>query len=192
MSHATVLVILREDESLEEVMAPFDENASEEYLEFEDRTEEVKAKAKEKRWSQKKTAEYYGYKKKGKRYGYMHNPKGFWDWYVIGGCWSKELKLKEWSRISYPADILDRSKDGTHCNACRIEDFDYEGQKKETGYDSLFYAVLKDGTWHSKGDLGWFGISMNENKDWPEVERDLIESARANPDSRVVLVDYHI
>lgn len=43
-------------------------------------------------------ADYCGYKErdnKTQRYGYWENPNAKWDWFVVGGRWRGQLKLKE-------------------------------------------------------------------------------------------------
>ena len=103
MSHATVLVVLKEDEDLNEVMAPYDENASEEYLEFEDITEdlldeykeEIKEAAKNGRSVASVLVDDCGYVEKEGRFGTVGNPKDYWDWFEVGGRWEGYLKLNK-------------------------------------------------------------------------------------------------
>lgn len=52
------------------------------------------------------------------------------------------------------------------------------------------FAVLKDGKWYSKGDMGLFGISSNENTSWSELFEDLLKSS--NPENTVTVIDCHI
>lgn len=52
------------------------------------------------------------------------------------------------------------------------------------------YAVVLDGKWIQKGEMGWWGISTNENDEWPQVFEKIFNQI---PDkSLLTLVDCHI
>lgn len=54
------------------------------------------------------------------------------------------------------------------------------------------YAVITpDGEWHQKGDMGWWGISTNEDEAWDEKYRERFIDT-ANPDWVLYIVDCHI
>lgn len=54
------------------------------------------------------------------------------------------------------------------------------------------YAVLKDGEWYERGEMGWFGMSSNElsEDEWDEKFKTLIEEL--SPDTLITVVDCHI
>lgn len=54
------------------------------------------------------------------------------------------------------------------------------------------YAVLKDGEWYAKGEMGWFGMSDDKltEDQWTEKMRELIEGL--DDDDVVAIVDCHI
>ena len=54
------------------------------------------------------------------------------------------------------------------------------------------YAVLKDGKWYERGQMGWFGISSNEKdpEEWSSNFYKLIDSLPE--DTRLTIVDCHI
>jgi hypothetical protein len=91
----------------EEQLAPYQENnmgnCPKEYLEFDDRTEELKQDWEEEDEETKSkykdfdtyVKECHGYEAEDGRYGYWHNPNTKWDWYQLGGRWSGFFKLKE-------------------------------------------------------------------------------------------------
>lgn len=238
MSHACCLVILNEDEELEEVMKPFEESPEdEEYLEFEDYTDDVLKEYQDyvregrEEINFAEFLESNGYIEENGRYGYKTNPNGQWDWYEVGGRWSNYLKLKD--DIKHPKEIIvsnGKPFEGyeTHCDSCMKEDFDYEGMKrqryenaiksweehekhpdkdafweygirkgetkeeylKRMEKESLFYTILKNGEWNSRGDLGWFGLSGNDDDKWNQFEEKLIKES--DNKSRFILIDYHI
>lgn len=122
MSHYTVGVFLTEDElsekEIEEVLfnkmrkyCEDAENIPQEYLEFEDNTDEVndyiqeKAEKGETVTFEEAAREYFGYTVReidGKKVaGYYYNPDGKWDWYEIGGRWNGLIRLKNGEKSSF-------------------------------------------------------------------------------------------
>lgn len=63
--------------------------------------------------------------------------------------------------------------------------------KEKVKYDTFgTYAIVKDGKWIQKGEMGWFGCSSNEEASWETKWFELFDSV---PDDHfVVLVDCHI
>lgn len=52
------------------------------------------------------------------------------------------------------------------------------------------YAMLINGEWYQKGEMGWFGISSNENPDWKSSFKELFDNI---PDDKwLTVVDCHI
>ena len=76
-----------------------------------------------------------------------------------------------------------------------IEDFakdreTFINQVKDSAISS--YAVIKDGKWYQKGDMGWFGISSNEKEghSWNKEFSELLDNL---PDDTILtVVDCHI
>ncbi len=52
------------------------------------------------------------------------------------------------------------------------------------------FAVVKDGRWAERGQLGWWGSVADEKDDWPTQLAVILETIR--PDQWVTVVDYHI
>ena len=52
------------------------------------------------------------------------------------------------------------------------------------------YAVLWDGKWYAKGEMGWFGISMGDESQWRGAFKQLW--SEIPDDHTVVIVDCHI
>lgn len=52
------------------------------------------------------------------------------------------------------------------------------------------YAMLDEDGWHQKGDMGWFGVSLNEDDDWHE--KGLARLRAYDDDTVLVIVDCHI
>ena len=112
MSHYAVLVIHKENQDIEELLAPYDENLEvEPYLKYE--YDEAIKKAKEE----------YGYKHRSNKellkifandYGLVdingdlystYNPNSKWDWYQIGGRFDGELMLTDKGRLNAVDEI---------------------------------------------------------------------------------------
>lgn len=122
MSHYTVGVFLTEDELkgkdietvIEGKLIKYCEDTDcvpHEYLEFEDRTDEVNDHIQEKAEEGKTVTfeeaaeEYFGYtveERDGRKVaGYYYNHNAKWDWYQIGGRWSGLIRLKDGERSSF-------------------------------------------------------------------------------------------
>lgn len=97
-----------------------------------------------------------------------YNPDSKWDWYEIGGRWNDFLDLGG-NIIGIPTII--------------------EAFKKQ---DKGVYAIVTpDGAWHEKGEMGWWGISRNENKDWDKDMFDILKDY--NSDEYIgIIIDCHI
>jgi hypothetical protein len=52
------------------------------------------------------------------------------------------------------------------------------------------FAVIKDGKWYERGEMGWWGCVSNEDDEWESKFNDLFKDA--DPDMRVTVVDCHI
>lgn len=77
---------------------------------------------------------------------------------------------------------------------CAVDYFKHGNEAeymKDLEYQALStYALLKDGTWHSKGRMLYFGISVEEADTWPQQWMDLFNSV---PDDHyIAVVDCHI
>ena len=224
MSHFIGLVFVNTNESnLDMMLEPFDENTeNEQYLEFTDCTEEVQNKfntlpEKDERldkdgkpWPYICDKEHYptfeslaehwfGYEKNGEGfYGYTCNPDAKWDWYAIGNRWDgylfgkdgKEYNELPFDEVDWEKMFKDNFKTYT----------DYNGEEKTyNDYHIPFCIVTRDGDWHEKGEMGWFGISSNDKEQdvWADEVRSYVKSLAENAyggtkDIVVYAVDFHI
>lgn len=64
--------------------------------------------------------------------------------------------------------------------------------QKARDQSTVFYALLKDGDWMAKGEMGWFGISDDKEsqEDWNRKVNELIDSL--SDDTLITIVDCHI
>jgi len=111
MSHYKVLIIHNENQNIEELIAPYDENLEvEPYLKY--KYDEAIKKAKEEyddNYSEKELIKNYA-----DDYGYIilddglystYNPNSKWDWYQIGGRFDGELMLTDEGRLNAVDEI---------------------------------------------------------------------------------------
>ena len=114
---------------------------------------------------------YIGRDKKTNKYGYWNNPNTKWDWYVLGGRWDGFFKLKN----------------NETSNQASKGDIDFKGMEEESTF-----AVVKDGKWYQKGQMGWFGKVTDKQDDevWQMEFKKLIDEL---PDDTLLsLFDCHI
>jgi hypothetical protein len=118
------------------------------------------------------------------------------DW--EGMILENSLKSKETWKEAFEKYPIVEDKEQNKKNESN-RDFMYgikKGQTEEeyinyNGYFSTF-AVIKDGKWYQKGDMGWWGVVSNEkdaNK-WDKEFSQLIEDL--DEDTMLTLVDCHI
>ena len=99
-----------------------------------------------------------------------YNPKSKWDWYVVGGRWSKNLK----------------TKNGEEVNVAYAKEVNWE----ESG--APFAFITPDGKWYERGEMGWWAVVTNEKSsdDWDTEFYKMVE--KLDDDVVVTLVDCHI
>ena len=114
----------------------------------------------------------------------------------ISNEWSEKYQNKEitstrsdWIKENYP----------NQAEACGLVLNWFLGLEKEPDLDVYlnkpyypsFYALVDvNGKWHAEGEMGWFGISNNDDPNWEEIKVKLWESIDDN--HFVTMVDCHI
>ncbi len=213
MSHFTVLVVGKDYEA---ALTPFQENdgtCPEEYLEFMAEVPKGQVKryikkrlsempkleqARYSKFSDKEFLKRYGGftpNEKGD-YGYYANPNSKWDWYSMGGRWRGYFKLKP-GKEGVVGDRSGLNKKDTRIwpggvDQARKGDIDFDGMYKERPNDTATFAVLKDGEWYEKGEMGWWCMVKDEksNDAWDREFKKLLDSI---PDDEfLTMVDCHI
>lgn len=114
----------------------------------------------------------YSWNEEEKAYGHWSNPNEKWDWFKIGGRWADMFALKD---------------DKKRCDIAKVKDIDFD---KMENFGT--YAVLKDGIWYERGEMGGFGVGLDEKnkKVWDEEFAKLIKDL--DPDTYLAIVDCHI
>lgn len=143
------------------------------------------------------------------------NPNKQWDWWVVGGRFSGRLVVSgracDHARFG-DIDIDEMRHAHRACRASAVAKARAEiaeGKASEVMAQLLFgehifdhdyidrdqawtFAVLKDGRWLERGEMGWWGIVSNEQapEDWDEAYRIVLASIHDN--QHVWIVDCHI
>ncbi len=113
MSHFAVAVLHREDQTVDELLAPFDETVVIDLNEENSRLKNMafarkhysngKEKSDEACWKRLVRAN----KRKGNNVMYVHNPDGEWDWWEEGGRWPGILRIKNSKIKAFSAPVKD-------------------------------------------------------------------------------------
>lgn len=119
-----------------------------------------------------------------------YNQDAKWDWYSLGGRWSGcFIRLKDGADgVMGHGSLVYGNKAGVDQAYKGDIDFDKVDKKH-----FIPYAVLYEGEWISRGEMGWFGISMNESYDESEWENKVWELIdKASDDTLFSFYDLHI
>ena len=74
------------------------------------------------------------------------------DWYELGGRWTGSLKLKDGrSGVTGTPGVITNNANKGFCDQARLQDIDFDNM----GNDFSVFAVLKDGKWYERGEMGW-------------------------------------
>lgn len=107
-----------------------------------------------------------------------------WDWYAIGGSRFEQLRLKDGSTTSRAqVNEIDFSRNEEQYQAAlkHWDDLmDVGGEEAVKSYTDMYgsreaFAVMEsrfapfafvdaDGTWHERGEMGWFGFSTTNSE----------------------------
>lgn len=118
----------------------------------------------------------------------QYNPDSKWDWYSIGGRWTGYFKLKDGTEGALGESGVFGNEPENDADVARVKDIDWERMEQPVAT----FAVLHDGEWHERGDMGWWGMVTDEKDadDWNKQFDALVASL--NPDDEVTIVDCHI
>jgi len=157
MSHFAVLVTNTDKVSLDEQLAPFDENTN--VPEYRRYLDEDDIKSMREYYSKKNPDTDYstleslvprlddwcggegGVDEKGLYYLSQYNPDSKWDWYAVGGRWAGFFKGKpgaegKFEGQAYYIDEAEKKadkalKDSGHFDVIKVKDIDWEAMKQE-------------------------------------------------------------
>ena len=103
-------------------------------------------------------------------YRSTYNPDSKWDWWKMGGRW---------------AGYLSGLGDVTTVDAVLADGRDWE---KDCPFAVLYRNEAGEWTWAEKGQMGWFGVCIDEKTGWPVTCRALVETLRGRG---LAVVDCH-
>lgn len=129
--------------------------------------------------------DWYGYEKDQETglYGYWENPNAKWDWYSLGGRWSGMIKLKYGASGVVGCSGVFGNETGI--DQAKIKDI--------ANLDEIStFAVLKDGVWYEKGQMGWWGAVLNgkEEDKWKREFQKLLRGLHG--ETLISIYDCHI
>ena len=123
------------------------------------------------------------------------NEDAKWDWYQIGGRYRGRLRLSKptppnyplytgWQFDDMPGDYERLRKDG-YCDQAYAKDV-------VNLDDFVPFAIVKDGEWYERGEMGWWAIVSNEKEkdDWETEVKALLKDIPG--DTLLTVVDCHI
>jgi len=119
-----------------------------------------------------------------------YNPNAQWDWWAIGGRWggywtvrdASTKALTEPSAFGMNADAADPAR----ADVARVADIESEA------LNPTFAFIDLDGTWHEKGQMGWWGMTRDEKDDDEWATRYLKWFSELPRQTWLVCVDCHI
>ena len=130
-----------------------------------------------------------------------YNKNSKWDWYSLGGRWSKSIKTKsgefvdecfldeiDWSPFK-PEDYEEETKKDWSVK-------EYHPLKDSVQYhyteNDVPFCVIIDGVWYERGKMGWWAFVSDEKEkgDWNEEFMNLIKTLPEK--SLVANYDFHI
>lgn len=121
-----------------------------------------------------------------------YNPKSKWDWYSLGGRWAGLLKLKE--GIVKPHPNFSWGWDDQEKQKVLKENKTDQALKKEIENinDVVTFALLKDGIWYERGEMGWWGYVSDEKEEneWDDEFKKLTKEL--SEDTLISIYDCHI
>lgn len=142
MSHFPVAVIVPDGVSLNDLLAPYQENnmgdCPKKYMEFVDTEDEHRKEYetdfnKEYNTFEEYMRDYHGYDardpEKG-RYGYWENPNAKWDWWQTGGRFSGWFKDKKGQKV----------------NECQVSDLDRTPDEAARARAARFWEIVVEGS----------------------------------------------
>ena len=147
---------------------------------------------------------------------WLNNPDAKWDWWTEGGRWDNWLITNDWRKCNR-CKVKDLSLDNMRINEMmdrakwyvketevskreHKKPFFWNYKKKPTIKQYIEgancpvapFAILHDGNWMEKGEMGWWGISDDKytEENWAKFFKDFIE--KLDPETEITIVDCHI
>lgn len=119
-----------------------------------------------------------------------YNQLSKWDWYSIGGRWAGSV-LNATTTIHHPEQVM--SPKWTQPAWDELSGgVDVIRKRDLLQRRSTFAFLDRDGQWHEKGRMGWFGMVADEQEQqvWDDQLTALVDKVEA--DDWLVVVDVHI
>lgn len=122
------------------------------------------------------------------------NPVGYWDYWRVGGRWAGHLPLRN-GRDGHLEPLSwewDYDNAGDKPDAATHADVALKGDVNLEALEPTF-AILHEGEWVARGEMGWFGCLRDERvpeEEWPAKWHEFVLALPA--DTRLTVVDCHV
>lgn len=131
-------------------------------------------------------------KEAGEKYDEVHAIIAGRDWMSWDECRERNEGDIDAARAQYhdQAVVQDIDKKYTFL---RLEDYKMTREKhtqRASDFAIATFAVIKDGQWYERGEMGWWGAVSNESDDWPARFAELLDGLP--DDTLLTIVDCHI
>jgi hypothetical protein len=119
------------------------------------------------------------------------NPNSKWDWSVIGGRWAGLIKLKDGCKPIKPINFSYRWSEQNKQEVLSENRADMAIKKDIDNLDDIVcFAIIKDGKWYEKSEMGSVGMFSNEDDTWDIQFKKLVNEI--SDDALITIVDCHI
>lgn len=120
-----------------------------------------------------------------------YNPNSKWDWYLLGGRWSgSHFELKPSAKSGVLGEPSWTNPTNRGYDAALKGDIDFTATTIE---QFAPYAMVKDGQWYAKGEMGWWGVTTQtycSDDEWRDKVWELVQPL---PDDTLIsFYDCHI
>lgn len=111
-------------------------------------------------------------------YRSTYNPLSKWDWYSIGGRWDNDFEEND---PKIPS-IIPNVAFARDVQTAAYTPFAILSPREK-------HQKQRHDNWSQKGDMGWWGMTSNENDNWPAIANELLGKYSG---CFAVLMDLHI
>jgi hypothetical protein len=101
-------------------------------------------------------------------------------------------EAREWVAARYGEDYpFQFERHRMHKLLFEVQDLGLEETVRRRRRQSVCpFAILKDGEWMARGDMGWWAAVSNEDADWPDIAFEVLTGL--DDDATIICCDCHV